>query len=301
MLGAPVNCCSPNSGFRANAFLLTRRWLALDATSTLTFLGMTFDDLPDGALLDISEVARLTGVSSRTLRHYDDIGLLPPAATRADGRRMYGRSELLRLQRILLMRSLSLRLERIGEVLDAETDEVTALEEHLAALEQDRARLDDVMATVRRTLDHLTKGTTMSTDDAFAGLPGYDTDQQRQFEQEARERWGDATVEASKLRAAGLAPEDARQVMADHEGIARELAALNQKGVPASDERTQALIARHHAWVSTFWAPDAEAYRGLGQMYVDDERFRTTYDSFGEGTAAYLRSGIEDYAITALT
>jgi MerR family transcriptional regulator, thiopeptide resistance regulator len=259
---------------------------------------MTFDDLTDGAFLDISEVARIAGVSSRTLRHYDEVGLLRPAATRADGRRMYGREELLRLQRILLMRGLGLGLERIRDVLDDDADEVAALGEHLAALEQERGRLDDVIATVRRTLDHLTKGTIVSTEDVFAGLPGYDMDQQKKHEQEARERWGDDAVDASKQRTASLSREGASEVMADHEHIARDLAALHQQGVAASDERVQVIVARHHAWVSTFWVPDAEAYQGLGQMYVDDERFRATYDAFGEGTAAYLRDAIQVYAST---
>lgn len=262
---------------------------------------MTFDDLAEGAHLDISEVARLAGVSSRTLRHYDQIGLLRPASARADGRRMYGREELLRLQRILLMRGLGLGLERIRDVLDDDADEVAALGEHLAALERERGQLDGVIATVRRTLDHLTKGTTMSTEDVFAGLPGYDNDQQKRYEHEARERWGDDAVDASKRRTAGLSRAEAGEVMAGHEEIARDLAALHRQGVAVNDERTQAVVARHHAWVSTFWVPDAGAYRGLGQMYVDDERFRATYDAFGEGTAEYLCEAMDVYAATCLS
>jgi DNA-binding transcriptional MerR regulator len=261
---------------------------------------MTFDDLTDGTFLDISEVARIAGVSSRTLRHYDEVGLLQPAATRADGRRMYGREELLRLQRILLMRRLGLGLERIREVLDDDADEVAALGEHLAALEQERGRIDDVIATVRRTLDHLTKGTIMSTEDVFAGLPGYDSDRQSEYEQEARERWGDDAVNASKQRTASLSQEEAGEVMASHEQIARDLASLHSQGIDAGNERTQDVVARHHAWVSTFWVPDAESYRGLGQMYVEDDRFRMNYDVHGPGTAGYLRDAIDIYAVTVL-
>lgn len=257
---------------------------------------MSFDDLADGALLDIAQVARLAGVSSRTLRHYDAIGLLVPAATRPDGRRLYGRDELLRLQRILVMRSLGLPLERIRTVVDDEADEIAALKRHREDLEREHERLSAVITTVEHTLDHLQKGRTMSTGDVFAGLPGYDGEQQEQYERQARDRWGDDAVDASKQRTAGLSTDQARQVMADHEVIARELAALKARGVPADDERTQAVVARHHAWVSTFWVPDAQAYVGLGALYVDDDRFRANYEQYGAGTAAYLRDAINVYA-----
>jgi DNA-binding transcriptional MerR regulator len=246
--------------------------------------------------LDIAEVARIAGVTSRTLRHYDAIGLVRPARTRDDGRRSYGRSELLRLQRVLVLRALDVPLERIAAVLDDDADEVAALKEHREALVAERARLSQVLATVDRTIAHLEGGPDMEPEDVFAGLPGYDSEQQRAYEAEARERWGDDAVDASKQRAATLSRSEAADTMREHEDISAALAALAAAGVPIDSAQAQELVARHHAWVSTFWVPDADAYLGLGRMYVDDERFRASYDRFGEGSAVYLRDAIEVYA-----
>lgn len=147
--------------------------------------------------LDTAEVAALAGITSRTLRHYDAIGLVSPRATRPDGRRLYGRAEILRLQRVLILRSLGLRLERIAQILSEGIDEVAALREHRDALVADRGRLAVLIDTVDRTIDHLEGGTDMEPEDVFAGLPGYDADLQREYEAEAAQRWGTEAVEAS--------------------------------------------------------------------------------------------------------
>lgn len=250
--------------------------------------------------LDIAALARVSGVTSRTLRHYDAIGLLRPAATRSGGRRLYGRDEVLRLQRILILRSLGLGLDAIAAVLDTEVDEAAALREHRARLRAERVRLDALLATVDRTIDHLEKGSPMSSEDVFAGLPGYDAEQQREFEAEAAARWGQDTVDDSRARISGWTRDDAAASTEEHAALSRGLAALMTEGAAAEDPRVQALVARHHAWVSQFWTPDADAYEGLGRMYVDDQRFAATYDAFAPGLAAYLRDAIAVYAVERL-
>lgn len=85
-------------------------------------------------------------------------------------------------------------------------------------------------------------------------------------------------------------------MMADHEGIARDAAALLASGADPGSPQVQQMVARHYAWVCRSWTPDAQAYRRLGDMYVDDERFRATYDAFGAGTAQFLRDGMEVFA-----
>jgi MerR family transcriptional regulator, thiopeptide resistance regulator len=251
-------------------------------------------------VLDIAALARASGVSSRTLRHYDAIGLLRPSATRADGRRRYGRAEVLQLQRILILRSLGLGLDAIGAVLAAEVDEAAALREHRARLRAERLRLDALLATVDRTIDHLEKGTPMSTEDVFAGLPGYDAEQQQEYEREAAGRWGQDAVDSSRARISGWTREDAAASMEEHAALSRDLAGLMAEGASVQDPRVQAAVARHHAWVSRFWTPDANAYEGLGRMYADDERFAATYDAFAPGLAVFLRDAIAVYAIEQL-
>lgn len=252
--------------------------------------------LAPNLVLDISEVSRVAGVSSRTLRHYDAIGLLVPSMTRADGRRLYGRAAMLRLQRILILRALGMPLARIAAVIDDETDERAALQAHRDSLVSERTRLAEMIGTIDRTIEHLEKGTAMTTNDAFAGLPSYNAEQQREYEREARQRWGSEAVDASVDHASSLTSEQAADVMSEHDLIATELAALMSSGAHPGDGEVQNLVARHYAWVSQFWAPDAAAYRGLGAMYVSDERFRATYDAYVSGLAAFLRDAIEVFA-----
>jgi MerR family transcriptional regulator, thiopeptide resistance regulator len=254
-----------------------------------------------GARLDIAEVARLAGVTSRTLRHYDAIGLVQPAGTDRSGRRWYGRAELLRLQRVLVLRAMGLPLERIAAVLDEDLDELEALKAHREGLRVDRARLDEVLATVQRTIDHLEgRNDAMTAKDVFAGLPGYDEEKQRAYEVEARERWGDDAVDASAQRARALTPDQAADHQREHESIAAAVAACAAAGATPDDAQVQEVIARHHAWVSVFWIPDADAYTGLGRMYVEDDRFRATYDAFGPGTTDLLAAAMESYADTVM-
>src|SRR5437016_13685768 len=106
----------------------------------------------------IAEVARMSGVTSRTLRHYDDIGLLPPAYLGSNGYRYYEEEQLLRLQQILVLRALGVGLTDIGKVIDAETDPVAALPRHYARLLAERDRLGRLAETVARTIAELEEG-----------------------------------------------------------------------------------------------------------------------------------------------
>jgi len=248
---------------------------------------MTNDDL------DIAAVARMSGVTSRTLRHYDEIGLLAPAWTADDGRRYYSEDELRRLQHILVLRELGAPLETIARIVDT-SDPVAAaalLRGHLAALEAERDRYSTLVSTVRRTIASLEEGTPMTADELFDGFDN------SQYEPEARERWGDDAVKRSNAawKALGAAGRKAHQ--AEHDAIGAGVAAIAATDAPdPRDPALRDLVARHHAWISVFWVPDREAYKALGAMYVEDHRFRATYDKFGDGTAELLRAGIAAWA-----
>lgn len=228
-------------------------------------------------------------VSSRTLRHYDHIGLLRPSRVGHGGIRWYTRSDLLRLQHILLLRELGLGLDDIAAVLDGDTDEVAALDHHRRRLLAEADRLLRLADTVERSIDERRGGTPMPANDIFTGF------QEDPYAAEARERWG-GTAERSRQRAAGWDQATAERTQAEGDAVHRELAELLRAGRPADDTSVQELVARHHAWVSRFWAPDREAYLGLGRMYVDDERFAAFYDVIEPGLATYLRDAIEHWA-----
>lgn len=241
----------------------------------------------------IGEIARVSGVTSRTLRHYDAIGLLVPSGTAAGGRRVYDRDGLLRLQQILLLRELGVDLSTIARALAEDGDQparLRLLRHHLERLLQERDRLDRLASTVRRTIHHLEKGRTMSADEIFDGFD------HAEHEPEARERWGDAAVDRGNAAWKRLGTAGQAEFVAESRAIIAGLAEAMAAGEDPGAEAPQALVARHHAQVSTFWAPDAESFAALGRMYVEDARYTTTYDSVAPGLAAYVRDAMAAYA-----
>lgn len=247
--------------------------------------------------LDIAQISRLTGVTSRTLRHYDSIGLLAPAWTGHDGRRHYGRTELLRLQHILVLRELGTPLAGIATIVDTDDPTVTiaALRDHLAGLVSERDRFARLAATVASTIDSLEKGTPMTNEEI---LDGFD---RRKHEPEARERWGDDAVDQSNAKWEALGKEGQQQHLDTHREVVEALGAAIRVGFAADSAEVQEIVAKHYAWVSLFWTPTAETYRGLTQMYVDDERFRRNYDEVAPGAAVLLRDAADIYAGRELT
>jgi hypothetical protein len=121
------------------------------------------------------------------------------------------------------------------------------------------------------------------------------------YEAEARERWGDDVVDESKRRTAALTEADATRISETYTRVHTGLAGLRDAGVDVADERVQALIAEHYQLTCTFWTPDAAAYTGLGQMYVDDERFRRNIGQGDDSLVEYLRDAMAVYAERSLS
>ncbi|WP_084130209.1 MerR family transcriptional regulator [Demequina sp. NBRC 110055] len=242
--------------------------------------------------LDIAKLARLSGVTSRTLRHYDAIGLLSPAHTGNDGRRHYGRDEVLRLQHILVLRELGTPLSEIARIVDADDPAVTiaTLRDHLGALTAERDRFARLAATVASTIDSLEKGHTMSNEEMLDGFKHH------KYEPEARERWGDDAVDRSNAQWKALGKEGQQRHLDSHREVVEALGAAIRVGFAPDSDEVQAIVTQHHAWLSLFWTPTAESYRGITQMYVDDERFRRNYDEVAPGAAVLLRDAADIWA-----
>jgi DNA-binding transcriptional MerR regulator len=245
----------------------------------------------------IAELARISGVTSRTLRHYDAIGLLAPAWVADNGWRHYEPEQLLRLQQILLLRDLGLGLRAVAEILERDSRDgtVAILRRHRRWLIEEQERLGRLAHTIDRTIDDIQEGGEMSTDTMFEGFA------HNPYEAEARERWGDEAVDASYERVRGLSADDAGKARTGYGRVHEGLAPLLAAGVPADDDRVQGLIDLHHEVTSLFWTPDAEAYRGLGRMYVDDERFRASIGQGNDALVAYLRDAMAIYADARLS
>lgn len=242
----------------------------------------------------IQDLARAAGVTSRTLRHYGSRGLLTPSRVGANGYRYYDQECLVRLQRILLLRELGLGLAAIAEVLGGEQGTATALRVHLGLLEQEARRIARQIESVRTTLRKTEGDEELMAEEMFDGFDN------RRHEDEVVRRWGrDAWVDGNRWWD-GLGPAGRAAHHAEHEQVAAALGQAAAAGADPAGDPVQALVARHHRWVSTAGATDAERYLALGRMYVEDVRFAATYDAHGPGTAALLRDGITVYADRAL-
>jgi hypothetical protein len=171
---------------------------------------------------------------------------------------------------------------------------VTALRRHHERLLAERHRLTTLLQTVETTIDSMEKGHIMDAETMFEGF------EHDPYEVEARERWGDAAVDASKERMRGWTSPDAERARTGYKQVHQQLAALKADGVPVTDPRVQTVVAEHCAIVCLFWTPDAAAYRGLGQLYVDDERFRQNIGGGDDGLVGYLRDAMAVYADTRL-
>ena len=241
----------------------------------------------------IAEVARSAGVSSRTLRHYDAIGLLPATAVGDGGLRRYDDRALVRLQRILLLRGLGLGLPEIRRVLDGEQDDVTALTAHVAWLERERDRLARQLAAVRTTITRIEKGEDMNATDTFDGFD------QTRFKQEVEERWGaDAWDRAARWwESKDAGAKEAFQ--AEQRAIAHDAAALAASDAGPTSEASTALARRQFAWLAQATPPaelTADRFRTLADMYVQDERFTHAYEWAGTGAARALRDAMHALA-----
>ncbi|MET0740214.1 MAG: MerR family transcriptional regulator [Candidatus Nanopelagicales bacterium] len=244
----------------------------------------------------IDEVVRMSGVSSRTLRHYEAVGLLVPSRAGPGGRRYYGAAELRRLQRILVLRELGVGLPRIRAVLDAELDELAALRAHRDQVADEAARLGVLVSALDKTIAALEGRDDMSAEDLFVGLPGYDPDRQRRYEAEIADRYGQDAVDVSKRQVAGMARSDAAAVVEGFADVEQRIAERMRDGVPADDARVLDVLDEHIAVVRRFWSPDAASYAGLGDMYAEHPEFRARYEAVASGLSQFLRDGMQAYA-----
>lgn len=247
----------------------------------------------------VRELARLAGVSVRTLHHYDQIGLLTPSSRTAAGYRQYGADDLMRLQQILFFKELDVPLSEIRAILDDPNfDQVEALESHRRLLQLRAERLAQLLRTVDKTIEKLIEDTMTLTNEEL--YEGFSKEQIESYESEARERWGSTSAyQESRKRVGNMSKAQWNAVKDQGDEATRLMAGL--MGRDPADPEVQAAIAKHHAWIENFYTAPAEMYAGLGQMYAADERFRAFYDNYAPDLADFMRDAMVIYADTVLT
>ncbi|MGW9270627.1 TipAS antibiotic-recognition domain-containing protein [Microbacterium sp. NPDC055599] len=250
----------------------------------------------------IQEIARLAGTTSRTLRHYDDIGLLPPSRIAANGYRHYDGEALVRLQRILLLRELGLGLPQIADVLraDAAPTEAAALETHLALLRAEQNRLARQIASVESTITALRGGENLMAENMFDGFD------HTQYKEEVEERWGRQAYADSDRWWRGMTDAERADWQQRVSDLGRDWVATAESGADPASPEAQELARRHVEWLTGIpgtpaAAPggDVKAYvTGLGEMYVADPRFGVNYATSDGGTrgAEFVRDALRIYA-----
>ena len=244
----------------------------------------------------IQEVARLTGVTSRTLRHYDDIGLVRPSGTGAGGIRYYDAAALVRLQRVLLLRQLGLGLPSIAEVLAGETRDVHALHAHREWLRQEQERLTRQIASVEATIEALEGGEKPMAENMFDGFD------HTQYKDEVEQRWGKDAYARSDAWWRGMDAAEKADWTARVEKLGLDWITAAEAGIAPESDEAQELARRHVEWLTGIPGTpaatsggDVKAYViGLGEMYVADPRFAKNYG--GEEGAKFVRDALRIYA-----
>lgn len=244
----------------------------------------------------VARLAKLSGVSARTLRYYDQIGLLRPRRLSSSGYRIYGAQEVGRLQQILFYRRLELPLERIRDiVLDPGFDPKSALASHRRQLLAEREKLERLLRNVENTLRNLEEETSMTDAQRFEGLKDeMIAENEAKYGKEVRERWGDAAADESNRRLKGKSQADFEAQQALAVQVNETLGQAMAQGDPRGPLARQA-VERHKRWLDGWGDYSPEAHVGLGEMYVEDERFAAYYDQVGPGAAQFLRDAIRAY------
>ena len=247
----------------------------------------------------VKELARLTGLTSRTLRYYDAIGLLRPRRDRENGYRLYGPEEVNRLQQILLYRDMGLPLEEIKRLLDAPGfDREAALREHLGRLRERRREVDALIRAVEHTLDTIEGGTMMNDKEKFEGMKRQAIrENEAAYGRELREKYGEEAMEEYNRRLSGMSQQDWEDTRREEEGCKAALRRAVEAGDPAGEDAREA-VRLHAAWLERYWGPGRvtpDAHVGMAEMYTQDERFAAYYEQVAPGCAAFLLQAVRAY------
>jgi DNA-binding transcriptional MerR regulator len=245
----------------------------------------------------VLKLSRIAGISTRTLRYYDEIGILKPARINSSGYRIYGQKEVDLLQQIMFYREMGVNLDTIKEIVTSrDFDEMKALQSHLVKLLAQRQELDQLIENVTKTLEYKKGSMKMEDKEKFNGFKKKLVEENEQkYGKEIREKYGDRQVDESNRKMLNMTEEQYAELEKLGQEVLDTLEAAFATGDPAG-ELAQKTADLHRRWLSYTWnSYSKEAHAGLAQMYVDDERFTAYYDKKQPGMAAFLRDAVFIY------
>ena len=240
----------------------------------------------------IQEVSNFSKLTSRTLRHFEDIGLLIPATRDRSGLRMYSKENLIALQRIMLLREQKLSLKEIKEILDGTLDDLLALQRHKEFIQDEITRFHKIEESVSHTIFYIKKEREMNTNKMFNGLNGFDPSK---YEEEVQQHWGESKeYKEYKLRTSQYTKEDFVAAKAESElAVQMFISAMDAGLSPESSEARKAAEAHRQAITNWYYECSYEIQVELAKMYLADPRFAENYESRRIGLTQYVHDAIE--------
>ena len=247
----------------------------------------------------IRELSELAGVSARTLRYYDEIGLLNPLYVNDAGYRFYGDKEVALLQQILFYRERGFELRRIQQIIyQNDFDIMGALNEHLQELEAQKRHMDALIQSVWQTISSMKGECTMSDKEKFEVFKEKMVkENEEKYGAEIRKKHGDEQMEASNRKMLHMSEEDWSKFKRLEEEIRERLTEGVRLGMKPDSKEASDIVKLHKEWLMMTWKEyTKEAHKGMGAMYMADERFRTYYDKDVQGCAKLLNQSIDCWA-----
>ncbi|KGT72759.1 MerR family transcriptional regulator [Bradyrhizobium japonicum] len=244
----------------------------------------------------VQKLGQLAGISTRTLRYYDEIGILKPARINSSGYRIYGQAEVDRLQQILFYKELGVSLDVIKEIVTSPSyDGDKALREHREQLLDKRKQLDVLITNVEKTIASMEGRIIMTDKEKFEGFKQQMIDDnEAKYGKEIRVKYGEDVVNRSNEKLNNMTKDDYEEVTRLADQVLATLDEAFENGDPASDI-AQKTAQLHKQWLTYYWGDySKEAHAGLAQMYVDDERFKAYYEK-QPGMTEFLRDSIRIY------
>lgn len=247
----------------------------------------------------IRELSELAEVSARTLRYYDEIGLLKPLYTTEAGYRFYGEKEVALLQQILFFRERSFDLKSIRRILyQDDFDVMHALEEHLAELENQRKHVESLIRTVKQTIQSMKGECEMSDQEKFEAFrENAVKENEEKYGAEIREKYGDEQVDASNKELLGMSEEEWKEFQRLEEEILEGLKKCVLGGISPESGTAREIVALHKKWLCCTWKQyTPQMHKGTAQLYTADERFTAYYDREVSGCAEFLEQAVRCWA-----
>lgn len=244
----------------------------------------------------VHELAKISGVSVRTLHYYEEVGLLCPKRNNKNQYRTYSENDLLILQQILFYKVLDFSLEEIKKIMNSKDFEiVSALRSHKKMILDKKKRIDGLVKTIDDTILKITKNKKMKDEDLFDSLIEKQLEKhEKEYAKEAKAKWGSTEAyKQSTQIVAKMSKDDMKKIMKEQIDISNEMASCLREGVGLTSSKVQCLVERHYNWLKNFYEPNAQMYVGLANIYVDDPRFAKNYNDIGPGLAKYFSEAMK--------